>query len=76
MEYNGGDTMARAKKDYHPFSIRMETDTYERLQEYCRISGQPKTVAIERAINMFIDYYELNTGTSVFNKKTSVEQNQ
>ncbi len=31
---------------------------YERLKEYCEESGQPKTVAIERAISMYIDDYD------------------
>lgn len=51
--------MPRAKKDSHPFSIRMESYTYERLIRYCELSGQSKTIAIERAINMFIDDYEI-----------------
>lgn len=66
--------MARAKKDYHPFSIKMESDTYERLQEYCRVSGQPKTVAIERAVNMFIDYYEEKVGSSAFYHSREIEE--
>ena len=49
--------MARQKKDSHPLSIKMDTDTYTRLQEYCEKAGQPKTIAIERAVNMFIDDY-------------------
>ncbi|MFR6218281.1 MAG: hypothetical protein ACLUKO_15625 [Enterocloster bolteae] len=51
--------MARPKKESHPFSIRMEKETYDKLVVYCEESGQPKTLAIERAVNMFIDdYYE------------------
>lgn len=50
--------MARQKKDSHPFSIKMDADTYARLQEYCEKAGQPKTIAIERAVNMFIDDYD------------------
>ena len=55
--------MARAKKEYKPFSIKMEAGTYDRLQAYCEESGQPKTVAIERAVNLFIDEYEQMMGT-------------
>ena len=36
----------------------MEQETYERLEEYCDKSGQSKTVAIERAVNFFIDDYD------------------
>lgn len=54
--------MARPRKESHPFSIKMEAETYERLQAYCEKSGQSKTVAIERAVNMFIDNYERKMG--------------
>lgn len=54
--------MARPRKKSRPFSIKMEAEIYERLQAYCEESGQPKTVAIERAVNMFIDNYELKKG--------------
>ena len=54
--------MARPRKESHPFSIKMEAETYERLRAYCEESGQSKTVAIERAVNMFIDNYELKMG--------------
>lgn len=50
--------MPRAKKDSKPFSIKMDSDVYERLKTYCEKSGQSKTLAIERAVNMFIDDYE------------------
>ena len=36
----------------------MEQETFTRLEEYCDKSGQSKTVAIERAVNSFIDDYE------------------
>ena len=41
--------MAREKKENVPVSIRMEKQTYDRLVKFCEESGQPKTVAIERA---------------------------
>lgn len=50
--------MPKPRKDSHPFSIRMEQETCERLEAYCNKSGQSKTVAIERAVNFFIDDYE------------------
>ena len=49
--------MAREKKENVPVSIRMEKQTYDRLAEFCEESGQPKTVAIERAVNHYIDEY-------------------
>ena len=50
--------MARPKKDSHPITIRMEQGLYDRLEEYCKQSGQPKTVALERALKAYIDSYD------------------
>lgn len=49
--------MAREKKENVPVSIRMEKQTYDRLVKFCEKSGQPKTIAIERAVNLYIDEY-------------------
>ena len=51
--------MARKKtKEYRPLTIRMDAAVYERLSDYSEESGQPKTVAVERALTMFIDEYD------------------
>ena len=50
--------MSRMKKESHPFSIKMDSAVYSRLEVYCEQSGQSKTVAIERAVKMFIDDYD------------------
>lgn len=50
--------MAKKMKESHPISIRMELMTFDRLKQFCEDSGQSKTVAIERAINMYIDDYD------------------
>jgi predicted DNA-binding protein len=51
--------MARPKKDNVPVSVRMERAIYEKMCQFCEDSGQPKTVAVERALEMYIDnYYE------------------
>jgi len=50
--------MARPKKDNKAISVRLASDVYERLNDYCERSGQTKTVAIERAITMLIDDYD------------------
>ena len=49
--------MAKKTKESKPFSIRMEKTTFERLETFCTESGQSKTLAIERAVNMYIDDY-------------------
>ena len=45
-------------KEYKPVTIRMEMTVYDRLADFCEESGQPKTVAIERALSMYMDDYE------------------
>lgn len=50
--------MPRMKKENTPTSFRLATDVYERLVKFCAESGQPKTVAVERAITMYIDDYD------------------
>ena len=51
--------MARAKKDNVPVSMRLEKRIFEKLSKFCEDSGQSKTVAVERALEMYIDdYYE------------------
>ena len=51
--------MAKARKENVPVSVRMEKNIYERLNQFCEDSGQSKTVAVERALEMYIDdYYE------------------
>lgn len=50
--------MPRAKKENTPTSFRLATEVYDRLAKFCEESGQPKTVAVERAITMYIDDYE------------------
>lgn len=50
--------MPRPKKENHPMTIRLATHLYERLNDFCEDSGQSKTIAIERALEMYIDDYD------------------
>lgn len=50
--------MAKPKKDHTPTSFRLDTAILERLTQFCKDSGQSKTVAVERALTMYIDDYE------------------
>ena len=50
--------MARPKKENTPTSFRLNTAVLERLTQFCEESGQSKTVAVERAITMYINDYE------------------
>lgn len=49
--------MARAKKESVPISARIDKSIFERLEKFCEDSGQGKTGAIERALNMYMEEY-------------------
>lgn len=49
--------MPREKKDHVPVSIKMSATVYEKLEEFCKLSGQSKTTAIERALEYYICHY-------------------
>ena len=49
--------MSKKTKESHPLSVRMEKNTYELLNKFCEDSGLSKTVAIERAVEMYIADY-------------------
>ena len=52
----GEMSMGRPRKDNVPVSFRT---VFDKLNQFCADSGQAKTVAIERALGMYIDdYYE------------------
>ena len=50
--------MARPKKPNHPVTVRLEQELYDRLNDFCERSGQPKTTAIERALVSYINDYD------------------
>lgn len=60
-----GKIVARAKKDNVPVSVRLEKGIYEKLCQFCIDSGQSKTVAVERALEMYIDDYYEKMGTGI-----------
>ena len=64
-----GKIVARAKKDNVPFSVRLEREIYEKLCKFCEDSGQSKTVAVERAIEMYVGGYYENKAYSLYNDK-------
>ncbi len=50
--------MARPKKNGTYLNVCIETPIYERLEKLCEDAGQTKTVAVERALNLYLDDYE------------------
>lgn len=50
--------MARPKKNGTYLNVCIASPIYERLARYCEDSGQPKTVAVERALTAYFDKYD------------------
>ena len=50
--------MARPKKNGTYLNVCIETTIYDRLTEICEEAGQSKTVAVERALSLYLDEYE------------------
>ncbi|MBQ5956168.1 MAG: ribbon-helix-helix protein, CopG family [Clostridia bacterium] len=49
--------MVRQKNDTY-LNVCIETSIYERLEVMCEDAGQSKTVAVERALTLYLDEYE------------------
>ena len=50
--------MSRQKKEHHSLSIKIADDIYSRMCQYCEVSGQSKTKAVERGLARIMDDYD------------------
>ena len=46
--------MPREKKDSRNFACKFDREIFEKLEEFCRLSGQSKTVVVERAVEKYV----------------------
>ena len=49
--------MPREKKDSKKFNINLATQTYEKLEHFCKDTGLTKTMATERILDRFFEEY-------------------
>ena len=47
--------MARIKKDAMNFGCKFEREIFEKLEEFCHLSGQSKTAVVERAVEKYLE---------------------
>ena len=47
--------MPREKKDAKNFACKFDRKIFERLEEFCELSGQSKTAVVERAVERYLD---------------------
>lgn len=50
--------MARPKKNGTYLNVCIDTNIYQKLEAVCEDAGQTKTVAVERALQLYLDEYE------------------
>jgi len=50
--------MGRPRKDGQHLNIIIQKDLYNRLERTCDVTGQTKTVAVERALKLYFDKIE------------------
>ena len=47
--------MSREKKDAKNFACKFNREIFEKLEEFCELSGQNKTAVVERAVEKYIE---------------------
>ena len=46
--------MPRKRKDSRNFACKFDREIFEKLEEYCQLSGQNKTLVVERAVQNYL----------------------
>ena len=47
--------MPREKKDAKNFACKFDRVIFEKLEEFCELSGQSKTMVVERAVEKYLE---------------------
>ncbi len=47
--------MPREKKDARNFTCKFDRKIFEHLEEFCKLSGQNKTLVVERAVQRYLE---------------------
>ncbi len=47
--------MPREKKDAKNFACKFDREIFEKLEEFCELSGQSKTLVVERAVEKYLE---------------------
>ncbi len=50
----GGSGTPREKKDAKNFACKFDREIFEKLEEFCQLSGQSKTAVVERAVQKYL----------------------
>lgn len=47
--------MPREKKDAKNFACKFDREIFEKLEEFCNLSGQNKTAVVERSVQKYLE---------------------
>ena len=47
--------MPREKKDSKNFGCKFDREIFEKLEEFCKLSGMNKTTVVERAVEKYLE---------------------
>ena len=47
--------MPREKKDSRNFACKFDREIFEKLEEFCQLSGKNKTMVVERAVEKYLE---------------------
>lgn len=47
--------MPRSKKDAKNFTCKFDRQIFEKLEEFCTLSGQNKTLVVERSVDKYLE---------------------
>lgn len=50
--------MARQKKEFKALNCKLESNIWDKLDEYCKETGANKTFVVEKALNNFLTDYQ------------------
>ena len=46
--------MSKEKKDSRNFTCKFDREIFEKLEEFCNLSGKSKTSVVERAVDKYL----------------------
>lgn len=47
--------MPREKKDAKNFACKFDREVFEKLEEFCKLSGMSKTTVVERSVEKYLE---------------------
>lgn len=47
--------MSREKKEAKNFACKFDKAIFDKLEDFCRLSGQSKTAVVERAVEKYLE---------------------